>query len=464
MHNFFRKAPLLLLVLLVSACSPFAPNLRIEEEQLLPSSFSLYDPAADTPDRWWEGMADPELNRLIEEALGGNFSLHQAWARLKQADASAVKSGADLYPDLSISSSASRSRQHSESGAETLSDYSLGLVSSYELDLWGRVGATNEAQRLEASASRGDLEAAAMSVAAEVADRWTNLIIQRQLQALVGDQLETSRTYLELVELRFRKGQASILDVFQQREVVAGLEATLPPLEAEEERLLHELAFLVGKPPKAELGLSKTVLPELAQIPSLGLPADLLASRPDVQSAGLRLQAADWQVAAAKADRLPAIRLTADAKYASGEIDALFDNWLTGLAGSLTGPIFDGPSRAAEVERVQAVVEERLAAYRSTVLTAVKEVEDALVSEQKLREELDAVQKQADIARKALDEARQRYVKGLNDYLPVLTQLQSVQSLEQDLARRTGDLMLARISLYRALGGSWMRELQEPKG
>lgn len=463
MNTLGRHVSLLIMALLIGACSPFAPESRLEAERVLPASFSFHEPAAERPERWWEGLADPELSRLIEEALDDNFSVHEAFARLKQADASAVKSGAALYPELSLSSAASRSRQHAEASSRNASDYSLGLVSSYELDLWGRVRSDKEAGSLEATASRDDLEAAAMSVAAEVADRWSRLITQRQLQTMVDAQIETSRTYLELVELRFAKGQASLLDVFQQREAVAKLEAALPPLEAEEERRQHELALLLGKPPKAELGIEQAVIPEPGEVPSLGIPADLLAMRPDVRAAWLRLQAADWQVAAARADRLPAIRLSADAKYSAGHIDTLFDNWLAGLAGSLTAPIFDGRARTAEVERTRAVAEERLATYQRTVLTAVKEVEDALVSEQKVREEVDAVRKQVDIAGKALDQARQRYVKGLNDYLPVLTELQSVHALEQDLVQKKGDLLLARIALHRALGGSWMDEWRQKK-
>ncbi len=122
----------------------------------------------------------------------------------------------------------------------------------------------------------------------------------------------------------------------------------------------------------------------------------------------MRLQGADWDVAAARANRLPAIRLSAGASYGAGELDLLFDNWMMVLAGNLTAPLFDGNQRAAEVDRTRAVVDEKLSAYRRTVLTAIKEVEDALISEEKQRQHIDALDRQIIAARNALNEARER--------------------------------------------------------
>lgn len=173
----------------------------------------------------------------------------------------------------------------------------------------------------------------------------------------------------------------------------------------------------------------------------------------------MRLQAAEWQVAAARANRLPAISLTAGAQYGKGDMDVLFDNWLLSLAGNLTAPIFDGNRRAAEVDRRQALVDENLSAYRQAVLTAIKEVETALVNESKQREHIRGLEKVEAAARKALEEAGVRYRNGLTDYLPVLTQLLAVQRLERDLIRQRANLLNARISLYRALGGTWTESL-----
>jgi outer membrane protein TolC len=188
----------------------------------------------------------------------------------------------------------------------------------------------------------------------------------------------------------------------------------------------------------------------------------LLQNRPDIAAALRRLEASDQDLAAARADRLPSLRLTGGAAYDSDELEELFDNWIVSLAASLTAPILDGSRRRAEVEINRAAVQQQLAEYRQVVLTAVREVEDALISETKIREHIAALESQLQAAQNALTEAGTRYVNGLNDYLPVLTQLLSVQNLEIDLIRRHEDLLVARIDLYRAIGGSWVDDLTPP--
>jgi outer membrane protein TolC len=173
-----------------------------------------------------------------------------------------------------------------------------------------------------------------------------------------------------------------------------------------------------------------------------------------------RLELADWNVSAAKADRLPSLSLTARATYQADELNLLLDNWLLNLAANLTAPLLDGGRRKAEVDRLTAVVDENLAAYRQTILAAVREVEDALVGEEKLQAHLRGLDTQLDAARNALNEARSRYRNGLIDYLPVLTQLLTVQNLERTIIQRKADLLVARVNLYRALGGSWTDELE----
>jgi outer membrane protein TolC len=250
--------------------------------------------------------------------------------------------------------------------------------------------------------------------------------------------------------------------VYQQKQVVENVKAEIPLVEEEEQLALHQLAVLLGKPPRTKLDISRSELPQLPPLPPTGIPADVLSARPDVRAAGLRIKASDWQVAAARANRLPALSLTARGVFGDGNFDVLFDSWLLTLAGNLTAPILDGGRRAAEVDRTRAVVDQDLAIYRDTVLQAVKEVEDALVSEAKQREHLEGLQKVIEAARRALEQAGLRYQRGLNDYLPVLTQLLTVQGLERDIIRREASLINARIGLYRALGGTWVNDLRPP--
>jgi outer membrane protein TolC len=186
----------------------------------------------------------------------------------------------------------------------------------------------------------------------------------------------------------------SALDVYQQKQVVERVKAEIPLVEAREELFIHELALLLGKPPLTSIDIHRETLPIPFEIPPTGLPADLLASRPDIRSAGMQLRAADWQVAAAQANRLPAISLSAEASFDAVNLDKIFNNWILSLAGNLVAPIFDGNRRAAEVDRTRAVVDENLSNYRLTVLTAIKEVEDALVGEETQRQHIKALEVQ----------------------------------------------------------------------
>jgi NodT family efflux transporter outer membrane factor (OMF) lipoprotein len=463
MKNHVNKFIILTIILLLAAaCTPFKPQVRQSPEGELPRTFSLYTAEPEPAGRWWEEFNDPDLNALINEALSDNLTLKETWSRLDQTRALAVQAGAALYPDLTGTAGANYGRLRSDSGSQktvSIEDYSLGAISSYELDLWGRIRAGRESALLEVTAAREDLNTAAMTLAAEVANHWVNIISQRMQKRLLEHQHQTNLTLLELIELRFRMSMVSALDVYQQKQIVEDIMAEIPLVEAEEQVLKHELALLLGKPPGSSLKIGREDLPEPAEIPATGLPADLIASRPDLRRAGMRLQAADWQLAAARANRLPAISLTAQARYGEAELDMLFDNWLLSLAGNLTAPIIDGGRRAAEVDRRQAIVDENLSAYRQAVLTAIKEVENALVTDLKQREHIKGLKKVEAAARRALEEAGVRYRNGLTDYLPVLTQLLAVQGLERNLIRQQANLVNARVSLYRALGGTWMDSL-----
>jgi NodT family efflux transporter outer membrane factor (OMF) lipoprotein len=428
----------------------------------MPASFSTPPVEGEHPDKWWRTFDDPELNVLAARALAGNFDLRMAWARLRQARALAVQVGAALFPNLTVEGSTDQGRRRTETdaGASTgsVEDYALGLVAAYEVDLWGRVRSERTAARLDASASLADLRAAGMTIAAEVARRWVRIISERVQKRLLEEQLETNRTFLELVELRFEKGMVSALDVYQQRQIVEGVRSRIPMAEAREQLLRHELALLLGKPPAWRPTITRRSLPVPKGIPATGLPADLLMLRPDVRAAALRLESADWAVSAARADRLPALRLTGTARYSAADLDRIFDNWLLNLAAGLTAPVLDGGRRAAAVDAAAARADERLWDYRRTVYTAIKEVEDALVSETKRREHIQALEAQRDAASNGLERANQRYRNGVSDYLPVLTQLLTLQGLERDLVVQRTELLLDRIRLHRALGGTWVND------
>ncbi len=497
-NQFSQTCVLLALAFLCAGCMTFAPSERTSDELPFADAFALYEPTAHTPDRWWEGFASEELSRLVDAALAGDFTLQQAYARLEQATQVAVQAGALRRPEVNITGDLSVTRRHTDTGqsistarqvstnlqqidqilstvagtgsagtgaaqtaasstqTSTTESYRFGLASSYELDLWGRVRARHEAALHDLEATREDVHTAMLSVAAQVTSRWLDVVSLKQVLELVREQLASNQTMRELVELRFRKGIATALDVFQQRQIVARTEAVMPPLQARLQTLQHELVVLTGQPPRMALNLTADAFPAVEVWPEVGVPSDLLAARPDVRAVGLRLQSADWRVSAARAERLPALRLTGSASYGAGEWDLVFDNWMATLAGSVTGPLFDAGRRKAEVERTRAVVDERLAAYKQVVVTAMREVEDALVNELHQAAYVKALSKELEAAHASHEEALARYLKGLNDYLPVLNAVTNVQALERNLVQARRNRLAYRVQLHRALGGTWM--------
>lgn len=429
-----------------------------EHQTETPDRFSLHSGGTvDSTNRWWTTFQSLELNALVDEALTNSPGILQAWARLRQAEAIAVKAGAARWPSLTAEASGS-SRQN-QTTRNSIESYSLGLTAAYELDLWGRVHSAASAAALDREASREQFSTAAMTLASQTALRWIGLIALQQQADLIRSQRESNRDSLELVELRFRRSQASALDVFQQRQTVAATEALLPQIELSQQVQRNELAALLGRSDFQTLEISSANLPTLGNLPGVGIPAAVLDNRPDVRQARLKLRAADWQVRAARADLLPAIRLSASAEYSNARFSDLFDDWYANLIGSITGPVFEGGRRKAEVDRTRAVAEERVATYRETVLTAIKEVENALVSEMRQREYTDRLDEQLAAARRSYEESVNRYRNGLIEYTTVLVQLNSLQRLERTRVSAQQDLLGYRIDLYRALGGSWPEEL-----
>ena len=459
-HRTIILAAVIFLVGLSAACTPFMPETRSPEEERLSEQFSLYSGDAAPTDRWWEHFGAKDLTALVDEALSDNFGIREAWARLQQAQARAIQAGADRYPSLDATAGLTVGQQRADTGGTLdLENASVGLAGRYELDLWGRIRSEREAAMMEVNASREDVNTAAISIAAEVADRWVRIIAQRQQIALLEKQLDVNQTLQELIELRFRMAMVSALDVYQQKQVVARTNADIPLAVQQEQILLHELAILLGRPPRSAIDITTKTPPMPEALPSTGVPADLLANRPDIRGAGKRLEAADWQVAEARANRLPAISLSARARYGEGDLDDLFNNWLLTLSGNLTAPLLDGGRRRAEVDRTLAQAEEKLWNYRRVVYTAVKEVEDALEREARQREHIQGLEGVIDSSRRALEQAIERYRNGLSDYLPVLTQVLAFQDLERDLIRQKSILVQNRISMLRALGGTWPQDL-----
>ncbi|VFQ42529.1 rnd efflux system outer membrane lipoprotein nodt [Desulfoluna butyratoxydans] len=455
------KAWLAALLLTVAACTPFAPKQTGPAPLPLPERYTLYPQDAPAEgNRWWLSFDNEELNGLMDDALADSLTLQEAWARLKQSAAQHRVKGAALYPTLSGEGGAETTwRGGDDTSEESTDSVSLGLAASYEVDLWGRLKSLEESERQRLLASRADVETAAVTLTGEVAETWVALVAIRNEIALVEEQMDLNKTLLTALTWRFENSLVSAVDVLRQKKVIERQLSELPSLRLQESRLEYSLALLLGKPPGAAPAVRTTALPDVGPLPPTGLPADLLAMRPDVRAAGLRLRAEEWEISAARADRLPALSITGRAKYTSDGVDTLFDNWLANLAANLTGPIFDAGKRKAGVEKAQAQAEERLATYRRTVLTALSEVENSLVGEVRQKETVAALTREVETARITLLEAENQYTQGVSDYVNLLDELKDLQELQRKLVQEKARLVKERVALHRALGGSWPQDL-----
>lgn len=424
----------------------------------LPPQFSQSG-TQELSDQWWFALDDAALHTLIDQALGNNLSLLAVRERLVQARAIARQVGADLSPQLDAIGSANKKWTRTDGSTNTTNDLLLGLAADYELDLWGRLQSKEDAALLDARATGEDLQTAALSLAAQVAITWYQLAASYSQLALLTRQQEINEMGLQLVQLRFNAGQVGIADVLQQKELIESKNGEKAQQRANAGVFTHQLAVLTGVSPGIFTVPGGPKLIDLPSLPITGVPLDLLRDRPDIRSRYLALLAADKRVAAAIADQYPRVSLSADINTSGSATRDLFENWLASLAANIVGPLVDGGRRRAEVERTTSVSREKLLSYGDSLLTAVAEVEDALVQEKEQRLLIDSLKIQLDLATRSLLSIRDRYKQGAEEYQRVLTAQLSQQILQRSLVNAHRQLIEYRIDLYRALGGRAPLEL-----
>ncbi len=406
----------------------------------------------ERPDRWWTAFEDSALNHQIDLSLDGNFTLEAAWERLRAARALAQREASDLWPDLDGIAEADGTVR---TAGQNDSRFALGVDASYELDLWDRIESRVEAESLRASATLADFHTAALTLSAEVARAWFTLIEAHAQLELVNEQTETNLKVLEVLETRFALGQIRSADVLRQRQLVEATREQAVIGRARIDVLEHLLAVLQGQAPQDASYAPGTMLPALPPLPDTGLPAELLNRRPDVLRDYLELQAADRDLASAVSAQYPRINLTGSVTTAVESPERLFQEWIASITGQLIAPLLDGGERRAEVHRTAAIVRERFAAYGQTVLTAYREVEDALTVERHQVERIESLDTQLKLARLTSGQLRQQYLNGVTDYIAVLAALVEEQRLQRETMLARLELVLTRVALYLALAGDF---------
>ena len=436
---------------------------RVEESAVLqnveiPSAFGEADSrsageATWASESWWESFEDPVLSGLIEQGLDGSFSLRGFVARIEQAEALSQQSGASLWPDLNLAAGADAEWDGAVAATETRDRQdtrSLGGLLRWELDLLGRLTSAHQAQVLQQEARVEDWRDARLLLSTVIADRYFEIKEQQRQLEVLQAQIDINESLLKLTTLRYGQGQASIVDVLQQREQLDETKARVPEAEARWGALGYSLDALLGVMPGRGSRKWDTKISSPPPLPGVGIPAKLLAHRPDLRAARLRVMAIDYEVGEAVAAQFPSLRIGLGVDWRG---DPSFGNAIESAFADLAVPLFAGGERRAEVRRRKAEMDEALADYTELFLSALVEVESSLLLERKLNERLVLVEAQLLSAQRLLSEARNRYSQGLTDYLPVFTSLNIVQNLEREIVSARRDVLSARVGLYRALGG-----------
>jgi len=437
------------------------------EEPALFKSGGAGEPAPPIQTDWWRLYGDPELDQLIASAHASNQTLRQAVARVDQARALARVAGSFLYPTISVDPSYSRTRysgnrrstitgQKVQSG-RTLNDYRIPFDLTYEIDVWGRVRRSFESARAQAAASADDLGVVRLTVETDVAQFYYGLrSLDAQLQILT-DNVAAYREQVRLLSVQLKTGLVSPIVLNQAQ---AQLQATLAQqrdVERARANLEHALAILCGRPAPS-FAVAANPLHE-ASPPSVppGLPAQLLARRPDVAEAEQNVVAANAQIGVATAEFFPRFMLTATAGLESADLGALF-TWQSRAASilpSVSIPIFQGGRLRATLEATKAYYRQTVAAYVNQVLIAYGDVEDALTDLHAFSDEVSSLREAVSASRNYLRLAQAQYKYGLVDYLIVIDAERTLLANQLSLAQAVNSRMAASIQLIKALGGGW---------
>ncbi|WP_374479710.1 efflux transporter outer membrane subunit [Zoogloea sp.] len=465
-----RRVPVLMACLL-AACASVGPDYRAPQPvvpavwQSVPvEGMRQADPQALA--RWWTQLADPQLSALMDEALEANPDLKSARAALRAARGSRDLASARRFPTLNVSAGTSRSS--ALGAARTL--YEAGFDAAWEPDVFGGTRRALEAAEADLDAGLADLHATQVSLTAEVALNYVELRAFQARLAIARDNLASQSETLQITDWRAQAGLVGSLDVEQARSNRETTRAVIPSLDTGRAEAEHRLALLTGHTPGSlherlvvAEGVRSGLLPQLPEATGLLIPAEVLRQRPDVRAAERRLAAETARVGQAEAALYPSFSLSG-----SIGLQALGLSTFSGggqvarsLAAAVSGPLFDAGRLRAQVEVQDAVREQQLAAYEKAVLTALEDVQNALVALANSRQRREALASAAEAARNAALLARYQYASGLIDFQTVLTTERSLLSIEDSLASAEAERVTALIQLYKALGGGWSADGSE---
>ena len=409
--------------------------------------------------RWWETFNDAQLNELEARLDVSNQTIAAAAATVQMARARVRGARAQYYPVVTAAPSIMNARIATGFGTTlgiTYTNYSLPIEASWEPDLWGRVRNTVKSSTFAAQASVADLEAVRLSAQSELASDYYELRAQDTLRQLLDAAVDAYQEAFDLTYDRYVAGLESDQAVALAETQLKTTRAEMTSLGVLRAQYEHAIAVLCGEPPSA-FSLAAQALPGRPPDVPVGIPSELLERRPDVAAGERAVAQANAQIGIAQSAFYPVVALSATLGFQN----LTPADWLTwpsriwSLGPSLVQTIFDGGSRRATVEQVQAGYDQVVANYRQTVLTAFQQVEDNLAALRILARVLDQENDAIASAERSLEDANVRYQSGLDSYLSVIVAQTALLNLQQAAVNTRAQQMVAAVQLIKALGGGW---------
>ena len=466
----------LVFLLLVCGCIKVGPDFTKPEATVKPNwmetgSYKQISTKAEDYRDWWRSFNDPVLDKLIQTAYHQNLTLRVAGVRVLAARAQLGVAVGSLYPQSQQGTGAvtktriSRTTPYASPGSPAgLWESQLGITASWEIDFWGKFRRAVESADASLMAAIADYDNALVSLTADVATNYINLRTLEKRLAIARQNVEVQKKGVQIATARWKGGTTSKRDVEQALTVLDSTEATIPTLEAQWHQTQNVLSVLLGMPPsdlKEYLG-TKSEIPVPPPTVAVGIPADLLRRRPDIQSAEWRAAAQCAQIGVAKANLYPAFSLSGTFGLQASDVPPfvlanMFD-WRS-RAGSI-GPsfnwnLFNYGQITNQVRYQDATFQALLITYQNTVLQAQQEVENALIGFLKAQQRAQKLVGATRAAQASVDLAFLQYREGITDFTTVLTAEQNLLTQQDSLATTMGNIASNLVGTYRALGGGW---------
>jgi NodT family efflux transporter outer membrane factor (OMF) lipoprotein len=432
------------------------------EPPALPAAFEQFSGnGASRPSKdWYAGFGSAELQLLITQAANDNLDLAMARARVTQADARARQAGAAILPNIDAGGNGNYLAGHSANGSAHETDWAALLSASYEVDFWGKNRAIARSAGQLADASRADRDTVELTTLAGVANEYFQVLSLRDRSAIAAENLAAAQKLLNVVQARFDVGLSNPVELATQKAILAAAGLVIPQLKQQEDEAVAAIALLVGRVPE-HFSVAGTSFDSLLEPPvGSGLPSELLTRRPDVFMAEAKLRSANADLVAARAALFPSFSLTAAGGLQNPALNAAVIT-LSGvgptlnLGASISQSIFDGGRLRALRAEAQAKDDELLAAYRSAILAALVDVENALASLRHL-DDARALQEENILqSRRAFEGATLRYQAGSGDFLTVLEAQRTLFAAHDQYSQYKLARFQALVALCKALGGGW---------